>query len=162
MANVTNQGGPKIEPRIEPRSVDYAQEVSSTLADVNPSVANAGAMSAADAPLQDIKSKELISGRLPSEHLRLAVPSVANPFEHSPLGPRHDYHMVSGVINRSDNSAAKHLIALLQSPSRDIPERDISHMRASIARENNMIKLLQARLSDADRIHDGITRDREG
>jgi hypothetical protein len=162
MADIKNQLGPKIEPRIESRSVDYAQEVSNTLAGPNPSMANAGAMSAADAPLQDIKSKELISGRFPSEQLRLAVPSIANPFEHSPLGPRHDYHIVSDVVNRFASSAAKNLIALLQSPPRNIPERDISHMRASVARENKMIKLLQDRLSDADRIHGAITRDREG
>ncbi len=155
---ITGQVGPKIERQ----SVDYTTEVSDVLANEisKPSLENS--LPASIAPLPDIKSLELISGRLYSEQLRLAVPKAANPFENSPMGPRHDYRMVLGVIDRADNPTAKQLIALLQRPAKDISERDISHMRASVARENNMIQLLKARLSDAEQIQNHILSGQEG
>ena len=157
MASVTNQ----LSPKIERQSVDYAHEVGDALVnEVKPSLENS--LPASIAPLPDMKSLELISGRVHSEYLRLAVPKAANPFEHSPMGPRHDYHMMLAVVGRLDNPLAKKLVGLLQRPSKDISERDISHMRASLARENNMIQLLKTRLSDADQIQSRIIGGQEG
>ena len=157
MTSITNQVGPKIEPR----SVDYTQAVSDAFVDgVKLSLENS--LPAAIAPLPVLKSLELINGRLSSEYMRLGVPIHANPFASSPMGPHHDYHMIAAVVGRLHDSSAKHLVALLQRPFKNISEQDNSHMRASLARENNMLNLLKARLSDADRIQEGITHDRDG
>ncbi len=142
MEDVTNKIGAKIEQWIEPRSVDLAQAVSDGLfSEVKPSLANS--LPADIAPLPDFKSLQLISGRLSPEYLRLGGPINTTPFASSPMGEYHDYHMIAAVVERLHNPNAKQLVALLQRPSKDISERDNSHMRASLAREYNMGNVLE-------------------
>lgn len=94
------------------------------------------------APIAQRGPVNFIQPSVSSDHLRLAVPTAANPFA-TPTGPRHDHMMVRTALGRSRSDTSRTLVGLLKEPPAGLAADSVERMRASLAREHAMLGLLQ-------------------
>jgi hypothetical protein len=115
------------------------------------------------APLATRELMALIGGARASEHLRLNVPQSANPFQHSPSGQKHDYFILRDLVARSKRSLETNaIVTLLEQTPVGISEEEANFMRASLAREYNMLDLVQEVVQSVGHIHTRIVGSQEG
>lgn len=120
-------------------------------------------LSAEVAPLSTREVMDLIGVTRANDHLRLHVPAAANPFQNSPLGQRQDYIVLHRLLSRAQKSrASDEIIGLLQGELPQISEESVSFMRASLAREHNMLELLSDLIDSMGLIHNRIIGSQEG
>lgn len=93
------------------------------------------------APIAQRGPVDFISPSPSGEALRLAVPESANPFV-TPTGPRHDHMMIRQAISRSRSDVSRALVQSLKEVPAGITPEAVGQMRASLARENAMLKKL--------------------
>ena len=112
-------------------------------------------------PIAQAGPMEFINPSRSSDGLRLAVPSTENPFT-TPMGPKHDYILVASAINRSRSNRAADLVKMLQDPPGGFKDEVVTQMRASLARENNMMQLLDQVQDMQQEVYGRILGSQEG
>jgi hypothetical protein len=112
-------------------------------------------------PIAQSGPMEFINPSRSSDNLRLAVPSTENPFT-TPTGPQHDYILVASAINRSRSNRSAELVKMLQDPPAGFKEEVVTQMRASLARENNMMQLLDQVQDMQQEVYGRILGSQEG
>ena len=112
-------------------------------------------------PIAQSGPMEFINPSRTSDGLRLAVPTAHDPFT-TPTGPKHDYVLVQSAINRSRSNRSADLLKMLQEPPGGLKEEVVTQMRASLARENNMMKLLGEVQTMQEEVYGRILGGQEG
>ena len=112
-------------------------------------------------PIAQSGPMEFINPTRSSDGLRLAVPMAQDPFT-TPTGPQHDYILVQSAINRSRSNRSADLLKMLQEPPAGFKDEVITQMRASLARENNMMKLLGQVQTMQEEVYGRILGGQEG
>lgn len=112
-------------------------------------------------PIAQPGPMEFINPSRSSDNLRLAVPSTENPFT-TPSGPKHDYILVASAINRSRSNRSAELVQMLQDPPAGFKEEVVTQMRASLARENSMMQLLDQVQGMQQEVYGRILGSQEG
>lgn len=141
-------------------NTDHVESVGHTLDELKP--AQTQALPAEIAPLPSRELLNFLGGSRVSEQIRLHVPEAANPFQSSPSGPKHDYFLLQRVIQRSNSDIANAIVTRLQLPSSDLSEQSMAFMRASLAREHNMLELLKSLTDSMGRVHNRVVGSQEG
>lgn len=160
MERIPGRGSQPVEGRIGQPSVGYTEGVGQTLEEVK--LERTQALPAEIAPLPTKQLMDLIGGARSTDHLRLNMPEAANPFQASPTGPKQDYFLIQNVVRRSKSEVSKQLVSQLQRPVRGVSEQSVSFMRASLAREHNMLELLGGLMDSMGQIHNRVVGSQEG
>ena len=140
--------------------VGYSEGVGQTLEEVK--LERAQVLPAEIAPLATQQLMNLIGFARSTDQLRLNVPEAANPFQSSPTGPKQDYLLLQSVVRRLENDVSKLLVDQLQRPPIGLSEQSVGFMRASLAREHNMLQLINGLTTSMGQIHNRIVGSQEG
>ena len=140
--------------------VSYADGAGQTLDELKPEKAQL--LPAEIAPLPSRQLMSLIGTLRSTDELRLNTPEAGNPFQSSPMGPKQDYLVLQKLIRRSKNPMSKDLAMQLDRPIEGISEQSQSFMQASLAREHNMLQLLNGLMNSIGQIHNRIVGSQEG
>lgn len=114
------------------------------------------------APLIAQKAVELVGCVRTTEEMRLNIPTALDPFEATVTGLRFDAVHANEVVERFSNEKARAIADALQVPVEGISDRKTLHMRASLAREHNMIALLKDWLLMVEEINGRMIGGQEG
>lgn len=94
-------------------------------------------------PIAQRAPVEFLTPSTSSDHLRLAIPTAANPFA-TPTGPKHDHFLVRTVLaERANSDRSRALYHELQDPPGTVSKESVGQMRASLKREHAMHGMLQ-------------------
>lgn len=149
----------RLSVQTQPESAQRADLVE-TIEDLKPEVAKKWTPDIAPMPTPEAAS--LVGGTRALDQLRLAVPKALDPYAAPLLSLRHDYHKASNVVARSSDELSKKLVQTLQGSLDEISDSVLGHMRASLAREHNMAKLLEGMLSMMGEINGRVIGGQEG
>lgn len=130
-----------------------------TIEDLKPEAVKPWPPNIAPMPSQD--AAFLVGGnRL--DQPRLALPSALDPFAAPVVSLRHDYVKASSVVAKAYGEPAKRLVRMLQEPNAEISEPVLSHLRASLVREQKMVKQLEDTLEMMAEINGRVIGGQEG
>jgi hypothetical protein len=108
------------------------------------------------APLSTKQVMDLIGATRANDQLRLNVPE-------SRSSPKQDFFVLHNLMARTASSdVSSKLIALLQEPQIDLAPESANFMRASLAREHNMLELVKEMMDSMSHIHNRIIGSQEG